>query len=214
MALVFIIGVLTPLYGVALIALYFVSVWWLWKTKVTKVVPQQAAVKELAGNGNEKNGAELKIKLFVSLKLLFFLFLVLLFSKLSVDSAVAITRHFALNIYVIGATILAIGTSLPELALSFHAVRKKEYALAFGNSFGSVLEQATLILGFLVLGAGKSLDIAVLRPVAPLMFLSYAVVAHGILKKTNGQNGIGRGEGILLLALFLAHLIYYFLYVL
>lgn len=216
MASVFIIGILTPLYGGILIALYFVTIWWLWKTKAVRVVPQEEAVERLSADGKLTKRAALKVKMIVVIKLLFSILLVVLFSKLSVDSAISITRHFALNLYVIGATIFAIGTSLPELALSFHAVRKKEYALAFGNAFGSVLEQATLILGFLAIGTKKPLDITVLRPIAPLMFIAYAVVAHSLLKKTKigRQEGLGRGEGILLLVLFVAHLAYYFLYVL
>jgi cation:H+ antiporter len=214
MAFVFIVGILTPIYGVILIALYFATVWWLWKTKAVKVVPQEEAVEELSGDGERIKRVALKAKIFVAIKLLFSLLLVVLFSKLSVDSAITITRYFALSTYIIGATIFAVGTSLPELALSFHAVRKKEYALAFGNAFGSVLEQATLILGFLAIGTKKPLDIIVLRPIAPLMFIAYAVVAHSLLKKTKvgRQEGLGRGEGIILLLLFLVHLVYWFLF--
>ena len=91
------------------------------------------------------------------------------------------------------------------------AVRKKRYSLAFGNAFGSVLEQATLILGILVIGARKPLDITSLRPVAPLMFLSYAIVAHSLLKRTKvgRQEGLGKVEGAALVGLFAIHLFYY-----
>lgn len=213
MALVFILGVIKPIHGVGLMLLYVVSIWWLWKTKATKVVPQEEAIEELSGDEKTRRRRAWGIKLWVAAKLLFCLLVVLLSSKLSIDCALKIARHFKLNLYAIGATIFAIGTSLPELALSFQAVRRKEYALAFGNAFGSVLEQATLILGFLVIGAGKEVDIRGLRPAAPLMFLAYAVVAHAVLKKTGvgRQEGLSRKEGIVLLSLFAIHL-FYFLY--
>jgi len=210
MALVFIIGTLQWWHGFVLLALYFSSIFWLWKSKATKIIPEAEAIEELSGNGVKKREPWTK-KLCVLAKLCVGLALVTLFSKISIDSAIVITKHFAVKLHVLGATIFAIGTSIPELALSFQAVRKKEYALAFGNAFGSVLEQATLILGLLVLGTQKSLSVVNLRPVAPLMFLAYAVVAHSLLKKTKvgRQEGLGFKEGVLLLGLFALHMTYF-----
>ena len=213
MALVFVIGVLKPIHGLILIILYFASILWLWKTKATKVVSEEVALEELSGEEKTRKRKAWGIKIWVVVKLFTCLFIVLFSSKLSIDCAMRIASRFTLNIYAIGATVFAIGTSLPELALSFQAVRRKEYALAFGNSFGSVLEQATLILGFLAIGSRKEIDITALRPAAPLMFLAYAVVAHAVLKKTKvgRQEGLGRKEGIILLSLFAIHLIYFLL---
>lgn len=214
MAFVFVVGVLSPIYGFVLLGLYFASIWWLWKTKAVGVVRHEEAVEELSGDGKVKRKRLIATRLKLIAKLFASLFLVIIFSKISIDCAIVITKYFALSLSFIGVTIFAVGTSLPELALSFNAVRKKEYSLAFGNSFGSILEQATLILGILVIGSRKSLDITALRPIAPLMFLSYAIVAHSLLKKTKvgRQEGLGRKEGFALLLLFTAHLIYYFLW--
>ncbi len=208
MGFVFIVGKIGRLYGIVLLLLYFASIWWLWNTKATKIVSKEEAIEELKSDEPVKKASKIKIVL----KLFGSGFLVILFSKVSIDSAVHIVQYLPMKLEAIGATIFAIGTSLPELALSFQAVRKKEYSLAFGNSFGSVLEQATLILGILALGSDKPLDVTMLRPVAPLMFLSYAIVARSLVKKTRvgSQEGLGRTEGILLVALFLIHLVYYF----
>lgn len=210
MAFVFIVGVLTPLYGVVLMFLYGASIWWLWKTKVIRVVPQEEVVEELSSE-EKIHRKPWSYKLFVVFKLLAVLFLVLVTSKIAIDSAVALTKHFPLSLEALGATIFAVGTSLPELAFSFQSVRKKEYSLAFGNSFGSILEQATLILGVLVLGSKNPVDIKSLRPIAPIMFLSYAIVAHTLLKKTKvgRQEGLGRREGFVLLGLFILNVVYY-----
>lgn len=61
----------------------------------------------------------------------------LLSSHYLVDSAVVIARHFGLSDLVIGLTIIAIGTSLPELAASVAGVLKGEDDLALGNIIGS-----------------------------------------------------------------------------
>jgi cation:H+ antiporter len=215
MAFVFIVGVLNRSYGFILIALYFASIWWLWGSKATKIVPREEVVEELSGDEKVRRRRKaLGLKLFACARFLFSLALVMIFSKISIDSAIVIVRFFSLNFFAIGATIFAVGTSLPELVLSIQAVRKKEYALAFGNAFGSVLEQATLILGALVIAAKKPIDISVLRPIAPLMFLSYAIVVHAILKKpkVGRQEGLGKKEGAVLLILFVAHLFYFLVY--
>jgi len=211
MALVFIAGILSFWYGPFLVILYFSSIIWLWKTRSVKVVPHKEVVEELGGEEKLKRKKALRTKVTVILKLFGSLFLVVLSSKISIDCAIVVAKNLKFSLISIGATVFAIGTSLPELALSLQAVRKREYSMAFGNAFGSVLEQATLILGILVIGSSKPVDISMLRPIAPLMFLSYAIVAHSLLKKTKvGKKvGLGRFEGVILLVLFSIHIVYY-----
>ena len=211
MAFIFIVGTLHRWHGLLLMLLYGVVIWWLWRTKALKVVSQKEAIEELSSKEKLLRKTQLKTKLIVFAKISFSFVLVTIFSKLSIDSALAFTRYFPIRFEVLGATLFAVGTSLPELALSFQAVKKKEYSLAFGNSFGSVLEQTTLILGLLAIGSAKPLNIVPLRPVAPLMFMAYAIVAHTLLKKTKvgRQEGLGRWEGTLLIGLFLIHIVYY-----
>lgn len=214
MAFIFAMGTLTPIYGVVLILLYFASILWLWKTKSTEIVPKKVVIEELSAEELDESwlqnlfNGKLRFwhtKTGVFLKLLFSLLVVLISSKISVYYAVQITSFFPLSLEAIGATIFAVGTSFPELALSIQAVKKKEYSLAFGNSFGSILEQATLIFGLLVLGSRTSVNVISLRFVAPLMFLSYAVVGNSLLKRKK----LGPREGIILLILFAIHIVYY-----
>lgn len=214
MAFIFILGNLKPIHGVILLFLYVIVIWWLWKTKAVKVVSEEDVVEGLAGENKVRKKPFVK-KVFILLKLFVSLAFLVLFSRLSVDCGVFVAGYLPISLAEVGATIFAIGTSLPELALSFHAVRRKDYALAFGNSFGSVLEQATLILGTLaIFGSGKKLSTVRFLPVAPLMFVAYAIVAHSLLKKTKvgRQEGLGRKEGFLLLGLFATYITYYFLH--
>lgn len=67
--------------------------------------------------------------------------------KLVVDNAVAIARHFGLSEKIIGLTILAAGTSLPELATSAVAAYKKNTDIAIGNVIGSNIFNIFFILG-------------------------------------------------------------------
>ena len=213
MAFVFIVGELTNFYGVILILLYVLIIWWLWKTKATRIISPQEVTEELSGEKITKK-KQFFLKVIALSKFLGAIVVVLISSKIAIDCAIGLTRYIAFSLEAVGATIFAIGTSLPELALSLQAVKKKEYSLAFGNSFGSVLEQATLILGFLVIGATRTVDITSLRPIAPLMFLAYGIVAHSVLKKTKvgRQEGLGRKEGAVLVCLFIIHMIYYLVF--
>ena len=72
-------------------------------------------------------------------------------AKLLVDSSISIARSFGVSESVIGLTLVAIGTSLPELATSVMASIRKQNALAFGNVVGSNIYNALFILGTVAL---------------------------------------------------------------
>jgi len=67
--------------------------------------------------------------------------------KLIVDNAVALALEFGLSERIIGLTIVSIGTSLPELATSLAAVKKKKVDIAIGNVVGSNIFNVFFILG-------------------------------------------------------------------
>ena len=67
--------------------------------------------------------------------------------ELAVENSVAIAKHFGLSERLIGLTILAIGTSLPELATSIVAAYKKNTDIAIGNVVGSNIFNLCLIIG-------------------------------------------------------------------
>lgn len=212
MGFVFIWGVLPVSVGYILIFLYFLCIWWLWKTRLTEVVSEKVIGEELSGQEISwwkkwlwGNGTFWMSKFGVIIKLFIALFFVLFTSRIAIYSAVHIAEIFNIGLGALGATIFAIGTSLPELALSIQATKRKKYGLAFGNAFGSILEQATLILGVLVIGASRAVDIRSFRFIAPLMFMSYAIVGNSLLKRKK----LGRREGVILLLLFSIHVIYY-----
>lgn len=73
--------------------------------------------------------------------------LVIILSKIAVDSAIDIADSVGLATSIIGATVIGLGTSLPELATTIQALRKGLFGMALGNIFGSCITNVTLILG-------------------------------------------------------------------
>ena len=62
-----------------------------------------------------------------------------------IEGAIGIARYFNISDIVIGATAIALGTSLPELAASLNAAKKNEFGLVLGNIFGSNIINIVLV---------------------------------------------------------------------
>jgi len=73
--------------------------------------------------------------------------LLVISSRLLVWGAVIIAQGFGVSDLIIGLTVVAIGTSLPELASSLVAIRKNEHELALGNVLGSGLFNTLAVVG-------------------------------------------------------------------
>jgi cation:H+ antiporter len=132
--------------------------------------------------------------------------LLLASSKLLVWGAVGIAQHYGVSDLVIGLTIVAIGTSLPELAASVMAARKNEHDIAVGNVVGSNLFNIMAVLGIAGTIAPTEVDSAVLYRDFPLMLIlavALYLMARGFSR--NGHGIIRRWAGMLLLLVFLAY---------
>lgn len=101
--------------------------------------------------------------------------LTLLGAKLLVDNSVELARAWGISESVIGLTIVAVGTSLPELATSIMSAIKKHNDVAFGNVVGSNIYNALFILGVTALfmpvqiPSGMGLDLGIMTLVTALM---------------------------------------------
>ena len=118
--------------------------------------------------------------------------------QLVVNSAINIAKVLNINEGIIGATIVAVGTSLPELMTCIVAMKKKHYEIVIGNIVGSNVINILLILGIssiLTPIAITSFEIlqVVLMTIVTLVFSLFALL-KGKLNKL---------EGIILLALFI-----------
>lgn len=83
----------------------------------------------------------------VCIKFFLGVMLIIVLSKFAVESSVDIADFIGLPASIIGATIIGLGTSLPELATTIQALKQRLYNLALGNLLGSCITNITLILG-------------------------------------------------------------------
>jgi len=125
-------------------------------------------------------------------------------SRMLVWGAVEIARMFGVSDLVIGLTVIAVGTSLPELASSLIAARKGEHDIAFGNVVGSNLFNTLAVVG--IAGAIEPMAVApeVLTwdlPVMAALTVSLFVLGYGF----RGAGRINRLEGSLLLFAWLGY---------
>ncbi len=134
------------------------------------------------------------------------LVLLLASSKLLVWGAVGIAQYYGVSDLVIGLTIVAIGTSLPELAASVAAARKNEHDIAVGNVVGSNLFNILAVLGIAGTIGPAAVDPAVLYRDFPLM-LALAVALYLMARgfNHNGHGLIKRWAGMVLLLVFLGY---------
>ncbi|HNL81345.1 MAG TPA: calcium/sodium antiporter, partial [Agitococcus sp.] len=127
-------------------------------------------------------------------------------SQWLVDGAVAIAKYFGLSELVIGLTIVAIGTSLPELATSVMASLKGERDIAVGNILGSNLFNIGAVLGLSSLVAPDGLPVAhsSLMTDIPVMI----VVALICLPVFLANYTITRLDGMTFVVCYVAYVVY------
>ena len=122
-------------------------------------------------------------------------------SNIFVDGATEVAARLGVSEAVIGLTVVAGGTSLPELATSVVAARKGNSGIAIGNVLGSNVMNILLILG----GAGLICPMTVVG----ITTVDFAVLTGSILLLwlfANTKLTLARWEGALLTALFLAYM--------
>lgn len=139
--------------------------------------------------------------------LLLGLVLLMASARMLVWSAVELAQIFGVSDLVIGLTVVAIGTSLPELAASVAAARKGEHDIAIGNVVGSNLFNLLGVMALPGVIAPGAVDMAVVSRDYPLMLLltvGFYLVAFGPRRAPE----IRRYEGGLLVCIYLAYLGY------
>ncbi len=125
--------------------------------------------------------------------------------KWIVDGAAAIALSIGMSEVVVGLTIVAVGTSLPELAASAVAVRKGHVEIAVGNVVGSNIFNIFLVLGIsatvkpLPFPVGGNLDIIVVTVASLLLFL---------FMFTGLRRSVDRWEGVIFLLLYTVYIAY------
>ena len=120
-----------------------------------------------------------------------------------VDNASIIAENFGMSQTLIGLTIVAVGTSLPELVTSMVAAKKGESDLALGNVIGSNVFNIVFILGASAVVSPMTVDILAIYDTLVLLLVSVLAL---IFAKTNKR--FSRPEGAVLLAIYAIYFVY------
>ena len=165
------------------------------------------ASKEVNAVASEEIEAAEEIKIMPVWKSLLFIVIgavgIVIGGDVVVDSASNIAAKFGMSQTLIGLTIVAVGTSLPELVTSIVAARKNEVDMALGNAIGSNVFNILFVLG--VAGA-----------ISPMAFLTENVIDIVILLVFSlivwlfawTKKEIKRGEGLIMVLLYVLYVVY------
>jgi len=175
-----------------------------WMIKVNKTVdPSDPIADETIGA--VENQAELTIKKSM-VYLVGGLIVLMVSAKMMVWGAVEIAVFFEVPEVVIGLTIIAVGTSLPELAAAIAAARKGEADLMIGNIVGSNLFNILAVLAVPAILAPSIVDQEVLS-IDMLVMLGFTLAMLVLAVSRKGEGTITAGKGLLLVGAFVAYLV-------
>ena len=137
------------------------------------------------------------------------LVLILLGANYLVDGASSIAKRFGISEFVIGLTIVGIGTSSPEMVVSFMSAIKGNADMAIGNIAGSNIFNSLMILGITALVAPLAITKENLKKDIPLNIIVTALLIILGMNFTLfgiGENTISRIDGLILLGIFACYM--------
>lgn len=189
--------------GIILLALLIIVMIWMIKANIqlegTDDPMAEETIKELSEH------EEIPLKKSWGM-LLGGLIVLVLSAKLMVWGAVDIAHYFNIPDIIIGLTIVAIGTSLPELAAAITAAKKGESDLMIGNILGSNLFNLLAVMAMPALLAPSIVDKTTLAIDYPIMLLLTFSMLFVALPR-NGKSIINRKIGVLFVLSFVAYLV-------
>jgi cation:H+ antiporter len=125
-------------------------------------------------------------------------------SEMLVIGGVELAKRFGVSEALVGLTVVAFGTSLPELATSVVAVLKGQSEIGVGNVLGSNVFNLGLVVGTAFFIRPAAVPINVIRWDIPILVLATVLVGVCVLRDSK----ISRGEGICMLTVFAAYLVF------
>ena len=177
-------GSLGPILGIVLLVLFaYFGITISRKTETTPLDEEPKSEKEK------------KISLTL-IKFLIGIALIIILSKFAVDSSIDIANFVGLPASIIGATIIGLGTSLPELATTIQALKQGLVSMALGNLLGSCITNITLILGVSSMLSFSDVNVLALQSIMFYVLLSSLSVWYMV-----GSNGRLTKKGALILCI-------------
>ena len=185
--------------GLILISCLVLSMWW-----IIRLARSSAKTDPLVSEFEQELALDKTESVAKSSFLLVIGLLILLGgAELLVRGAIAIALEFGISDLVIGLTIVAIGTSLPELAASIMSVIKNEADIALGNVIGSNLFNMLMVLGIPVLIHPTEVSTDVIFRDIPIMIT--LTLLMGWMVFVHGRGKFDRIEGGFLFLCFIAY---------
>lgn len=184
--LLVIFKVASPIIGVMLLGTFVLAVYFMSKRKTPRVAENKSVV------------AEKRSKKMVVARLILSMSLVIISARLVVLSGLNIAFSLGFPPILIGAKIVAIGTSLPELTLDLTAVKRGRVHLAIGDIVGSNLTNLTLVLGLVLVSSPFAVDMMILTEILPFLLITTIVFWRFLTK-----GGVSQIGGIVLLMVYI-----------
>lgn len=120
-----------------------------------------------------------------------------------VNSATSIATSFGMSANLVGLTIVAVGTSLPEFVTSIVAIKKGETEIAIGNVIGSNLFNILLVLG--LAAVINPISMSMLAFIDIVFMVLITLLLYMFMKK---RNSLVKKQGIVLVVLYMAYMTY------
>ncbi len=165
--------------GIALLGIFMFSIY-----KMTRKRKQPVLLQDNGARNRIKN------KKIVFLKIIGGIAVVIASAELIITSASNISNMLGIAPILIGAKIIAIGTSMPELALDLTAVRRGRIHLAIGDAIGSNLTNITLVLGMiLLLSPFEVISLSIFAQIVPFVLITTLILWRYLTKGGVSQIG-------------------------
>jgi len=123
-------------------------------------------------------------------------------AKLLVSGGVSIARTLGIGEWFIGITVVAIGTSLPEIVSSIMAARRGHGEMAIGNIFGSNIFNILMVLG--ITSIIHPLNIT--EPIHPDLMIATGLTCLLFILMLRGKHSLGKISGVILLIAYLLYI--------
>lgn len=184
--LLVIFKVASPIIGIILLGAFLISIYFMARKRTPKVkINQSARVRNESG------------KMVVAILILSFAG-VMIAARFVVSSSLNIALILGVPPILIGAKVISIGTSLPELTLDLTAVRRGRVHLAIGDIIGSNLTNLTLVLGLVLLTSPFAVDMTIFTEILPFLLITTIIFWRFLTK-----GGVSKIGGIVLIMTYI-----------
>lgn len=175
-----------PIVGIVLLGTFVINIYLMVRKRTPKV-----STNKLSTTGKESQ------KMVVA-KLILSVAGVTIAARLAVSSGLNIALTMGVPPILIGAKIIAIGTSLPELSVDLAAARRGRVQLAIGDIIGSNLTNLTLVLGIVLLTSPFAVDMTIFTEILPFLLITTIIFWRFLTK-----GGVSQIGGIALIMVYI-----------